>query len=179
MITTIVLASIVYVAQPGRPETQKPARTQWSVRAMPGLEMALLIGPLSGDPLVLRRNIYADERAWADRSLGPDAKEALRQIRRIVDNEDIVTAFLALYLSAGPTKTLDDVIATVARPEAQLERLAVDPNWDPRLTRRFHRLRKPLLTVLRAFAELKLPALYERWQARFVARKIAELTRIL
>ena len=175
MITTIVLASIVHIAHPGSFEAQKPTRTQWNVRAMPGLDMALLIGPLCGDPLVLRRKLYTEERAWADRSLGPSAKKALRQIRQIVDDDDIVTAFVALYLSAGPTKTLDDVIASVAEPEAQLKRLGQDPNWEPSLTRRFRRLQKPLLTVLRAFADLELPVLYEKWQAKSVARKVAEL----
>ena len=175
MNTTLLVASLIHVVSSSSPEIGPPARTQWDVHTMPGLDMALLIGPLSGDPLVLRRKLYVDERAWADRHLGPAAKAALRQIREIVDDDDIVTAFLALYLSAGPTKTLDQVIANVAEPDAQLKRLAEDPNWNPTLTRRFRKLQKPLLTVLRAFVDLKLPAVYEKWQAEAITRKIAAL----
>ncbi len=176
MLTTIIFASVLHIAQPASSNTQPAAATQWSVRATPGLDMALLVGPLSGDPLVLRRDMYTDERAWADRNLGPAAKRALRRVRRIVDDDQShVTGYLALFFSAGPMKTLDDVVAQVAHPESQLERLEKDPNWAPEDTRRFRRLQNPLLTVLRAFVDLKLPALYKKWQAGAVARKVSAL----
>ena len=167
MITALAFATLLNVAHPAVKPTRAPSRTQWKVRTAPGLDMALLIGPLSGDPLVQRRNDYAEERAWAQANLPTDAKTALRSIHQIVDaDQGIVTAFLALFLSAGPVETIDDVIRSIRDPAPLLRRLAKDPNWHPEQNGRVHKLRAPVLLVEARYAE---------WQATPIRTKLAQL----
>ena len=168
-------------AKPDRREAAPSLRTTWNVHTEPGLDMALFIGPLSGDPLAQLRKLYEEDRAWAQSRLSKPARQALQTIDRVVrvQGESIVTAFLALFFSAGPAKTLDQVIQSAAHPAPLLDRLEGSLNWRKDDSDRIRKIAPSLSTVLVALKAMDFEQRYMRSAQKRAAARVPSLRQYL
>lgn len=105
------LAAVFLLASPASAQV-----TQWRVHGSEGLDAVLLIGAASGD--VMQAEEYPEEIAWVRAHFSPEATPALNALDQGLRVKGALTGpALANFLSAGPTDSLDDVIATASDPD--------------------------------------------------------------
>ena len=106
-------------------------RTNWIVRPAPGLDALLMIGAASGD--LLARDYYGETIAFLREAMPPESVAAMDRIDQElrVERGRLVGPSLAYFFSAGPTGTLDDVLASARDPEGRIRPgLSLLANWD-------------------------------------------------
>ena len=110
------LAALFVFASPANAQE----RTNWVVRGSQGLDALLLIGAASGD--VMQAQIYGEDIAWAREHFSPQGIAALDALDRGLRQADgtLTGPQLALFFSAGPFDSLDDVLASAHAPEQRL-----------------------------------------------------------
>lgn len=105
--------------------------TNWVVRGSQGLDALLLIGAASGD--VMQAEIYGEDIRWVREHFSPEGVAALDALDGGLRQADgtLTGPRLALYFSAGPFETLDDVLTSARAPEERLRAtLHETPFWD-------------------------------------------------
>jgi len=140
--------------------TDAPTGTNWRVTHSLGLDALVFTGALSGD-LVQERHYQAevDEMRSQFSPQGLAALEALDQAVR-VRAKGLVGPRLTLYFSAGPTDTLDDLLATIDNPESIRPVFAASPYWDEEEWSGFLRALPDVRTVIKEF---KRVGFEEKW----------------
>ncbi len=108
------------------------SRTEWRVDGSEGQDAIAFWGPLSGRELYTRY-YAADVELFAPR-LPPDIREAVPALWQAAEGDGVglLSPNLALLLShAGRDRTLDDVIAALADPEASMgAAFRAGPYWN-------------------------------------------------
>ncbi len=93
--------------------------THWHVTSSSGFDALLLIGAAAGD--VMQQELHPDEIQWLTGLLSVDGRAALDLLDRTLRGSGLLTGpTLVLMFSAGPTDSLDDVIASAADPGGRL-----------------------------------------------------------
>ena len=146
-----------------------------------GLDTVLFVGVLSGDPLVAKRQLYPEARRWADRRLDAPTRAALERVDRVVrrDGKSITTAFLALFFSAGPVETVDDVLASARTPDPLLRRLESTLFWDSENTARYRKIATDVKIVIEALNAMGFQAFYREKQLSNVRSRVKQLQAFL
>ncbi len=131
-------------------------RTNWQVEPSFKYDALCLINVLSGDPFYLWH--YA--KAYTDffPKLTAEAKAAVANLKRIIKDQGggIISAQLCLFFSASDDETLDQMIATLDRPETLKDRFARTPYWSEASWDRFMSIRGDLATVLNWYKSIEL-----------------------
>jgi hypothetical protein len=107
------------------------AVTQWNVQPAIGMDALLLIGAASGD--LMQAHIYSRDIAALRGKMSAEGIAALDKLDAVLRQElgRLTGPALAYFFSAGPLKTLDDVIASASDPVAHLKPgLENSPHWD-------------------------------------------------
>jgi hypothetical protein len=158
----MALTALVVFAAPAAAQ-----RTNWQVRGAEGLDALLLIGAASGD--VMQATQYPEEIAWVRENFSPEGIAALDALDRGLRQADgtLTGPRLALYFSAGPFDTLDDVLASARDPEARL-RLALQttPYWDDE---EWATMMPLMLSVATALEELRRIGFEQRYSTEWAA----------
>lgn len=147
-----VLLALAVLALSAAGEAQTPqdtAETEWVVAPSPGLDAILFVGALSGDRL--QADIHAEAIAEMTARLSPEARAALERLDRgMREAQGLLTGpVMANYLSAGPTGTIAEVIATARHPETSLwPRLERTPGWEAEEAERVFALMPDMILVL-------------------------------
>lgn len=135
--------------------------TNWQVTHSLGLDALVFIGALSGD-LMAEKHYQADvdEMRGKFSQEGLDALTTLDEIIRVQANK-LVGPSLVLYFSAGPTGTLDDLLATTDDPESIRPAFAASPYWNEEEWGGFVSVLPDVRTVIE---ELRRVGFEEKWR---------------
>ena len=157
----VVLALLISVPAQAVP-ARDPAGTEWVIRPSPALDAVLLIGMLSGDEM--QSQIYADLIAEVRPQLSEETVAALDRLDRgmRIEHGRLTGPVMADFLSAGPTGTLDDVIASARDPEGRLQpRLEGTPGWDADSAREIFAMMPDMVVALEGLGAFGYAAWYE------------------
>lgn len=135
--------------------------TDWQVTHSLGLDAILFTGALSGD--VLAKEHYQEEIDEMRGKFTQQGLDALTTLDEAIRGraKSLVGPTLALYLSAGKTNALDDLLATIDHPESIRATIAASPYWNERGWGGFIRILPALRTVIE---ELRRVGFEENWQ---------------
>lgn len=126
ILTLLALA----LGSPGHsPLADSETRTEWRVTPAAGLDALLLIGAASGDKL--QAHYHGESIELVRGQMSEDGVAALDELGAAFgDKGKLVGPALALYFSAGPLASIDDVIASAADPVGRLRSgLENSPFW--------------------------------------------------
>ncbi len=112
------------------PAASPAPSTAWRVGPALGLDALVFVGALSGERLPAEA--YAADVARYRAALSPSARAAVDAIAAaMAEDGNLVGPTLALYFSAGPVDTFDDVLASARDPETRLRAgFEASPYWD-------------------------------------------------
>jgi len=105
------------------------ARTRWVVRGSEGFDALSFLGPLSGDPFYAR--YYEQEAAAFAVRMPAAAMSAIRELKaRAAAANILVSPFLDLRFSAGPDRSIADLIDSLDHAESVLRPpFQASPYW--------------------------------------------------
>lgn len=141
---------------------REPAGTEWIVRPSPALDAVLLVGILSGDEM--QSGIYADLIADVRPQLSEDTLGALDRLDRgmRIERGLLTGPVMANILSAGPTGSLDEIVASARDPQERLRpNLEETPGWDAERTEAIFALMPDMVVALEGLKAFGYGAWYD------------------
>ncbi len=150
----------------------KQPKTNWQVNHSLGLDTLVFVGALSGDLLAEEHNQPdVDEVRATFSQEGLNALKVLDERIR-VRAKSLVGPNLALYFSAGPSSTIEDLFATIEDPERIRAVFQASPYWDERDWQGFVGI---LPTVKIVLEELQRVGFEEKWRREVLPQIEARL----
>src|SRR5215467_13044279 len=131
---------------------QNHSTTDWDVRPSLAYDSICVLNVLSGDPFYL--DYYKADYDRLSPQLKPEERAAIANLKRRIKDENggIISAQLALYMSAANPESLDDLIHIVADSDTMRRNLQATSHYNDGDWKLYEQSR-PDLTV--AFAALK------------------------
>ena len=153
--------------------------TDWELQPSLTYDALCLLNVLSGDPYYL--NYYRAEFDHFNPMFTAQERESFRQLKAILKDESggIISASLALYFSATPDQTLEEMIATTREPSRMREALMKTPYWDADGWAQFEKARPHIELALKALERVGFAGYWEQNAKPRVERRIAELKKEL
>jgi len=174
-----LLSAAALLALPLPALAQAAGGTRWKVRPSEGMDAIAFLGPLSGKEFYAR--YYGDELAAFKPKLPADALEALASLHADADAAgSLLWPGLTLIFSGGPTDSLDDILASLAKAETVLKpSFAASTYWDEPDWNRFIAGRERLAKVLNALKAADFTGFRHGLIDAPLARRTAELDTLL
>jgi hypothetical protein len=153
--------------------------TDWELQPSLTYDALCLLNVLSGDPYYL--TYYRAEFDHFNPMFTAQERESFRQLKAILKDESggIISASLALYFSATPDQTLEEMIATTREPSRMREALMKTPYWDADGWAQFEKARPHIELALKALERVGFAGYWEQNAKPRVERRIAELKKEL
>ena len=159
------------------PDSAAPLHTQtaWDLRPSLKYDAICLLNVLSGDPYYLQ--YYRAEYDHFAPLFTPGEQAAFRRLKQVIKDEGggIVSADLALYLSAVDDETLEQMIHTTRDHSALEAALRRTPYWDPQAWVVFENIAPSLDTALGALQRVGFERWWETEVRPRIEKRIAEI----
>ncbi len=170
----LIYAGVLQFSKPDK-ETDFHNRTQWILKPSAGLDALCLFNVLSADPFYLP--YYQAEFDHYNPLFTPEERTSFQKLKvQIKDKaKGIVSADLALYLSALPTDTLEQLIETVHKNQLLRASLIKTPYWDEEHWALYERIQPDLQTALSALKRVGFPMYWQKKTLPKVEKRISEL----
>lgn len=130
------------------------SKTRWIVRTSEGFDALGFLAPLSGDPFYTE--YYQTELKEFEPRLSAITRAEIKALRdEVAATDGLLSPAFYLYFSGGPDATVDDLLASIERPERTLRgAIEASPYWDaedwPRFLARLPALRRILAALQEA-----------------------------
>ena len=149
------------------------ATTEWRVVPSMKYDALCLFDVLSGDPYY-QKWYRADYQRWWP-LLTVREKAAFSEVKYHLKDEQggVVGATLAMYFSASPAQSFDQMIAAVEHPAPMYAALENTPYYDPGEASRFDESREAIAIGLRALERIGFPRYWQQNVAPRIEQRAA------
>ncbi|MBI3834094.1 MAG: hypothetical protein HY287_07170 [Planctomycetes bacterium] len=162
-------------AAPPQQDQSANHKTNWRIEPSLKFDTLCLLNTLTGDPYYLDfyRKVY-DEFAP---KLTPEAKAALADLKTKIKDEGkgIISARLCLLFSAADDTTLDQLLATIKKPDKLRENLSKTPYWDEDDWKNFEAIRDDLKTIFKWLKQIQFEKQWAEKAQPAAAKKAQEM----